>query len=220
MKRVTNFIFIACIFFSFQGVAQAFADEIGQFKKQDRLHPPPKNAILFIGSSTIQKWSDVNNYFPGYAIINRGFGGSTLPDIIFYVDSIIVPYHPRQVIIYCGDNDLASSDSVTADTVFQRFRELFKSIRVKLPGENIVYISIKPSPSRARLQEQMLKANRLIQTFLSHYQHTAFIDVYHKMLNRDGTIMTNIFSDDNLHMNEKGYAIWQKAILPYLSKKK
>jgi len=219
MKRSKYFLFLVCIIFSVvQVFAQPFSDEIKDFKKQDSLNPPPTGAILFVGSSSFRKWTDVSSYFPGYTIINRGFGGSTLPDVTMYIDDIILPYHPKQVVIYCGDNDLASSDAITADSVLARFKVLFDGIRTKLPGENIVFVSIKPSPSRARLKEKMEKANLLIQTYLSLYTHTAFVDVYHKMLNPDGTIMSDLFLEDNLHMNAKGYAIWQKAIAPYLSK--
>jgi lysophospholipase L1-like esterase len=199
-------------------MAQPFIEDIQEFKKQDQLHPPPSGAILFVGSSSFTKWKDVSDYFPGYTIINRGFGGSSLPDLIRYADDIIIPYHAKQVVIYCGDNDLASSDAITPDSVFVRFKVLFDMIRNKLPGENIVYVSIKPSPSRARLKEKMDQANLLIKTYLSINQNTAFIDVYHKMLNPDGSIMSNIFLEDSLHMNATGYAIWQKAITPYLSK--
>ena len=218
MKLFKHFLFIICISISVQGFAQPFADEIQTFKNQDKLNPPPAHSILFVGSSSFRKWTNVSSYFPGYTIINRGFGGSMFPDVIRYSNDIIIPYHPKQVVIYCGDNDLASSDAITADSVFERFRVLFQLIRTGLPDENIVYISIKPSPSRARLQEKMEKANLLIQTYLSIQSHAAFIDVYHKMLNPDGSIMTDIFLEDNLHMNAKGYAIWQKAIAPYLSK--
>lgn len=199
-------------------LAQPFIEDIQEFKKQDLANPPPTGAILFVGSSSFTKWKDVSDYFPGYTIINRGFGGSTLPDLIRYTDDIIVPYHPKQVVIYCGDNDLASSDAITADSVFERFKVLFDLIRSRLPGENIVYISIKPSPSRARLKGRMDQANLLIKTFLSINQNTAFVDVYHKMLKPDGSPMSTIFLEDSLHMNGSGYAIWQKAITPYLSK--
>lgn len=217
MKILKSLIVIG-IFFTSRCFAQPFSGEIQEFKNQDKLNPPPANAILFVGSSSFKKWTDVSNYFPGYTILNRGFGGSTLPDIIFYVPEIIIPYHPKQVVIYCGDNDLASSDAVTADTVFERFRVLFELIRTNLPGENILFISIKPSPSRIRLKEKMEKANLLIQTYISLQQHAGFVDVYHKMLNPDGSVMTDIFLEDNLHMNAKGYAIWQKVISPYLLK--
>jgi lysophospholipase L1-like esterase len=199
-------------------LAQPFIEDIQEFKKQDLSHPPPSGAILFVGSSSFTKWKDVSDYFPGYTIINRGFGGSTLPDLIRYTDDIIVPYHPKQVVIYCGDNDLASSDAITPDSVFERFKVLFDLIRSKLPGENIVYISIKPSPSRARLKTKMDQANLLIKTFLSINHNTAFVDVYHQMLKPDGSPISSIFLEDSLHMNASGYAIWQKAIKPYLSK--
>jgi lysophospholipase L1-like esterase len=199
-------------------MAQPFIEDIQEFKKQDQLHPPPTGAILFVGSSSFTKWKDVSDYFPGYTIINRGFGGSSLPDLIRYADDIIIPYHAKQIVIYCGDNDLASSDAITPDSVFVRFKVLFDMIRSKMPGENIVYVSIKPSPSRVRLKEKMDQANLLIKTYLSINTNTAFVDVYHKMLNTDGSIMSNIFLEDSLHMNATGYAIWQKAITPYLSK--
>jgi lysophospholipase L1-like esterase len=218
MKPIKYFLFITCMIISMQVCAQPFADEIREFKKQDSLNPPPARAILFVGSSSFRKWTDVSSYYPGYTIINRGFGGSTIPDVTYYLNDIIVPYHPKQVVIYCGDNDLASSDAITADSVLERFKVLFNGIRARLPGENIVFVSIKPSPSRARLREKMEKANLLIQTYMSLYPNTGFVDVYHKMLNHDGTIMADLFLEDQLHMNAKGYSIWQKAILPYLSK--
>ena len=117
--------------------AAPFQDEINQFKQQDKQHFPPKNAILFVGSSFLRMWSDVQDYFPGYTIINRGFGGSTLPDVIRYTPDIIFPYHPKQVVIYCGDNDLASSD--TANTVFERFKTLFTMIRQNQPDVSVVF---------------------------------------------------------------------------------
>ncbi|HEV3223135.1 MAG TPA: GDSL-type esterase/lipase family protein [Puia sp.] len=218
MKILKSLLLVVGILFTSHCLAQPFADEIQEFKKQDKINLPPSNSILFVGSSSFRKWTDVSNYFPGFTIINRGFGGSTLPDVIFYAPEIIFPYHPKQVVIYCGDNDLAASDAITADTVFERFRVLFEMIRKNLPGENILFVSIKPSPSRIRLKEKMEKANLLIQTYLSLQQHAGFVDVYHKMLNTDGSVMTDIFLEDNLHMNAKGYAIWQKVITPYLLK--
>jgi lysophospholipase L1-like esterase len=195
-----------------------FYDEIQSFKKLDSAHFPPKNAILFVGSSSIRKWQDVQSYFPGYKIINRGFGGSELTDVIRYANDIIIPYHPRQIVIYAGENDLAYSDSITAAIVLNRFTKLFNIIRSALPMVPIVYISIKPSPSRAKIMPETVDANRLIRQFLQSKKKAVFVDVYYKMLNKDGNPMPDIFSEDNLHMNAKGYHIWQKAIMPYLLK--
>lgn len=195
-----------------------FWDDIQAFKRQDSVHQPPKNAILFIGSSSFTKWTDVSDYFPGHTIINRGFGGSTLVDQIRYVNNVVFPYHPKQVVVYCGENDLAASDTVTSEMVYKRFVTLFNLIRKKLPGASIVFISLKPSPSRWHLREKMIAANNKIKAFLATKRKTVFADVYHKMLDRNGVPMKEIFLDDNLHMNAKGYAIWQKELQPHLLK--
>lgn len=195
-----------------------FYDEIQQFKKLDSAHFPPKNAILFVGSSSIRKWQDVQEYFPDVKVINRGFGGSELSDAIRYANDIIIPYHPRQIVIYSGENDLAYSDTITPAIVLRRFETLFTIIRSALPMVPIVYISIKPSPSRQKLMPEMVEANRLIKNYLQSKKKAVFVDVYHKMLSANGKPMPDIFVEDNLHMNAKGYHIWQKAIRPYLLK--
>jgi lysophospholipase L1-like esterase len=212
------FVIIIICFVAVAAKAQPFINEIKAFKTQDSIKFPPKHAILFAGSSSFRKWTDVQDYFPAYTIINRGFGGSALPDVIRYVNDIIFPYAPKQIVIYCGENDLAYSDSVTAQIVFNRFKQLFEIIRNKMHDENIVFVSIKPSPSRAAIMPKIVEANSLIKTFLSSQTNTSFVDVYHLMLNADGTPIKEIFGDDNLHMNAKGYAIWQKAIQPFLIK--
>ena len=209
--------FLPAILFA-QTTHPPFWDEIQNFKKEDSLKPPPKNAILFVGSSSFRFWTTVQQDFPGYTIINRGFGGSALPDVIRYESDIIFPYHPKQVVIYCGDNDLAASDNITAGIVYARFKELFTSIRKKLPSASVVFVSIKPSPSRQKLMPRMDSANKMIKSFLLKNKKTAFVDVYHKMLNADGTPRDELFREDKLHMKPNGYAIWTNAIKPYLLK--
>src|SRR6187399_34974 len=194
-----------------------FWKDIQNFKKQDSISFPPKNAILLIGSSSFTKWTDVQDYFPGYTIINRGFGGSTLLDEIRYVNDIVFPYKPKQIIIYCGENDLASSDTVTAAMVFDRFKQLFQLIRYKTEAP-IAYISMKPSPSRRHLFPKMRQGNQLIKDFLATQKNVVFIDVHEKMLNTVGEPFPEIFLSDSLHMNAKGYTIWQKEIQSYLLK--
>jgi len=196
---------------------QPFWNDIQNFKKQDSVSFPPKNAILLIGSSSFTKWTDVQDYFPGYTIINRGFGGSTLLDEIRYVNDIVFPYQPKQIIIYCGENDLASSDTVTAAMVLDRFKQLFQMIRDKSEAP-IAYISMKPSPSRRHLFPKMREGNQLIKDFLATQKNTAFIDVHQKMLDLTGEPLPEIFLDDSLHMNAKGYAIWKKEMEPYMQK--
>ena len=192
-------------------------NEIIGFKKQDSLHRPPKKAILFVGSSSFRFWKDVEKAFPTHTIINRGFGGSSLPHVIQYAEEIIFPYKPKQVVIYCGENDM-TGENVTGDTVFQRFENLFTLIRSRLKNVPIVFVSMKPSPSRWHLKEKLERGNALIKEFLATKKKTAFVDVWTPMLTADGKPREELFLADRLHMNEKGYAIWTQKIEPVLLK--
>jgi len=224
MKRINILILALLILqlFNNKVIAQTnppFFKEIEAFKKMDQNNPPQKGVILFVGSSSFTNWKDVQNYFPGYAIINRGFGGSSLPDVIRYAQDVIYPYQPSQVVIYCGENDFTTSQNTNADTVLNRFTTLFGMIRKEIPRAHILFVSIKPSPSRAKYMPEMVRTNDLIRKYLKRRSRTGFVDVYSKMLLDDGSPMPDIFLGDKLHMNKNGYAIWQKAIWPYLRKK-
>jgi len=195
-----------------------FWSDIQNFKKQDEKSFPPKHAILFVGSSSLKKWNNLQDDFPGYTIINRGFGGSTLADLIRYADDIVFPYHPKQVVIYCGENDLASSDTVTAGEILARFKALFKTIRGRYSDLPVAYIAIKPSPKRRHLLPKMRECNQLIKEFLAMQKNAVFIDVYQPMLDDSGQPLPEIFLRDGLHMNAKGYALWKKILEPFLLK--
>lgn len=203
-----------CVFAQQQ---EPYHDEIQAFKKQDSLKPPPKNGIVFIGSSSLRKWTDLEKTFADYHAINRGFGGSTLTDAIYYEHDLVDPYQPKQVVIYSGENDIAYGN-VTAQMVLNRFKTLFKLIRDKQPLLPVAFISIKPSPSRAQFQPIMIEANQLIKNFLQKERKTVFIDVYKKMLNEQGQMRPELFGPDMLHMNAMGYQIWTDAIRPHLIK--
>lgn len=194
-----------------------FWNDIQAFKKQDSSIMPPKGKILMIGSSSFTFWKDVSSFLPGYPFINRGFGGSSLPHLIDYFDDIVKPYKPRQIIIYCGENDLGGN--INGDSVVQRFKTLFHMIRHYDKKVQVTYISMKPSPSRAHLMKDMETGNQKIKEWLSTQKRAAFIDVYHLMLDNQGNPKPEIFRNDKLHMNEKGYQIWAKEIAPYLLKK-
>lgn len=219
MRLAVSITIIICLFLAIRSIAEpAYWYDIQNFKKQDSMHPPKQHAILFIGSSSFTKWTDVQAYFPGHAIINRGFGGSTLLDVIHYVPEVVYPYNPKQVVIYCGENDIAYSDTVTAATVLARFKILFGLIREKYHNENIVFVSIKPSPSRQKLLPLFQQANALIKQFLATEKNTTFVDVFDLMLTKDGKLLPELYVDDMLHMKPAGYAIWKKALEPVLEK--
>jgi lysophospholipase L1-like esterase len=201
-----------------QDTKPRFYDEIQKIRKADSVDKHSTPAILFIGSSSFTMWKDIKEYFPGRPIINNGFGGSTLPDLIHYIHDIVPAKNIKQVVIYCGENDLASSDSVTATKVLERFRILFTTLRNKIKDVPIVYVSMKPSPSRQLLLGKMREGNKLIRQYLKTRRKTAFVDVYNEMVDDEGKPRAELFLDDNLHMNKQGYAIWQKILEPYLSK--
>ncbi len=198
--------------------AQPFASEIAAFNKLDSISFPAAGQILLIGSSSFTKWKDVQNYFPGYPILNRGFGGSSLPDVIYYANDLIFPYRPKQIIIYCGENDFAASDTVSVKMVVDRFKNLLNVIRAKYKKIPVAYISMKPSPSRVQLMPEFVAANDHIKQYLKSKRNTAYIDVYSAMLDADGKAMADLFIEDNLHMNAKGYSIWQRIMTPFLKK--
>ncbi len=214
VKTVLAFVFI--FNFATNSFAQPFLKEVNYFKKLDSITPPHTNPILFIGSSSFTKWVDVKNYFPGYTILNRAFGGSSLPDVIHFAEEVIFKYNPKQIIIYCGENDVAANAS--AETVLERFKTLHTLIRTKLPKVSIVFVSLKPSPSREKFWPVMIEANGMIKQFAKKHRKTYFVDIYQSMFNSDGKIMSDIFLSDNLHMNKKGYEIWQPILAPYLKK--
>ena len=201
--------------------AQPFKPEIVQFQKSDSIVMPPKGQIVFAGSSSFTKWKDVAMYFPGYPIINRGFGGATLVDLIYYVDEAIIKYQPRQVFIYCGENDMADVDTVSPATVLNRFKTLHSILLKKLPrSTKIVFVSIKPSVARWHLESKFIEANKLIQAYISTQKNIQYLDVHSFMLDENKEVFKDIFIADKLHMNPKGYLIWQKQFAPLLTSPK
>lgn len=200
------------------GQAPRFQKDIDAFLSADSIQFPSKGQLLFVGSSSFTYWKDIQDYFPGYPILNRGFGGSTLADVIRYADKIILPYQPKQIIIYCGENDIADSIPATPKIVRDRFKTLLKIIRTAMGNVPVAFVSIKPSPSRWKMEKQFLKANRLIKRYLKRDAAAVYVNVHDAMLLPDGAVNPELFIKDNLHMNAKGYAIWQKIIEPILLK--
>jgi len=217
-KVVCILCFVLCIGQSNSGLqAQPFKQEIVQFQKSDSIVMPPKGQIVFAGSSSFTKWKDVAMYFPGYPIINRGFGGATLVDLIYYVDEAIIKYQPKKVFIYCGENDIADVDTLSPATVFNRFKTLHTILLTKLPkATKIVFVSLKPSIARWHLESKFMEANQLIQAYIATQKNIQYLDVHALMLDENKEVLKDIFIADKLHLNPKGYLIWQKAFAPYL----
>lgn len=191
-------------------------DEIQKFKELDQTNAPPKNAILLIGSSSFTNWKDVNEYFPDKIIINRGFGGSSIKDLNFYAEDLLRPYQPKQIIIYCGENDFAADEKLSSKEVFKRYKTFYKTIRNYFPDIEVDYISIKLSPSRKHLWTKFEETNALIKKFQLRKKNAEYIDVVKPMQDKNGMVNESIFLEDQLHMKPSGYKIWQKAMQPFM----
>ena len=194
-----------------------FEADIKKFEAADVANPPAKGGIVFVGSSSIVMWKSLKEDFPGYNVINRGFGGSQISDSVRYAQRIVTPYEPKMVVFFAGTNDLASGKS--AETVFADYKAFVGKVREKLPTVPIAYISISPAPSRWSNVETIKKANSLIKEYAGKERNLKFIDVFSLMLDEKGGPRPELFGSDQLHMNEKGYAIWKKAVAPFLPKK-
>jgi len=188
--------------------------DIRAFEATDAVTPSPKSGIVFIGSSGIRMWTSLATDFPGMPVINRGFGGSQLPEVTAYVDRIVTPYQPRQVIVYCGGNDINAGR--TAGDVLADFQSLVRAIHAARPVVRIAYISIAPNPARWAQIDAVKAANHAVRDWIATDPRLTFIDVYAAMLGPDGRPKPDIFVADGLHMNAKGYAIWRAIVGPHL----
>lgn len=191
----------------------AWETDMQRFEAADAQSPPPRGGVLFIGSSSIRFWDTLAQDFPGVPVINRGFGGSELRDSTWYADRIIVPYAPRQILIYAGDNDLNAGR--TPQQLRADFIAFVERVRRDLPKAKIAYISNKPSPSRAQLLPVQREANTLIAAEAKRLG-VDYIDIFTPMLDASGQPDESLFIEDRLHMSRAGYVIWQRAIAPYL----
>ncbi len=194
--------------------SQQWEADIEAFEAADEAEPPPKGGVLFVGSSSIRMWTTLASDFPSVPVINRGFGGSELTDVIHFADRIVLPYDPGMIFLYEGDNDIANGASAAeVAAAFDRFVQL---VRQRLPETRIAFIAIKPSPSRLQMMGEMKKANELIREQAASDDRLEYVDVFTPMLDADGQPRSELFLDDALHLNEDGYALWKEIVAPYL----
>ena len=195
--------------------AERWDAAIQKFEDQDKVSPPPQNGVVFIGASSIVRWN-LPEYFPelGAKAINRGFGGSQSVDAVRYVERIVVPYHPRVVVYYAGDNDVEAN--VPAQEIAHQFELFDQKVHRALPQTKIIFISIKPSLRRWAFQDKMTKANAMVKSHVSTGRNMVYLDVVPKMLGADGKPIPGLFVQDGLHMTPAGY-IWTAAIKPLLN---
>jgi lysophospholipase L1-like esterase len=192
-----------------------FAEEIKKFEAADAKAPPAKGGVLFVGSSSIRMWKNLAGDFPGVAVINRGFGGSQVRHSTMYADRIVLPYEPKTIVFYAGDNDLAANRS--PEQVLADYKAFVERVHAKLPDTHIYFISIKPSKARWKLIDNIREANRLVKEFSeSQPEKLGFIDVFPAMLNAEGKPRDELLGPDGLHMTRAGYELWRDTIAPVL----
>jgi len=215
--------FIATIFFltlPILSIAQDARENrweatIRKFAEQDRADPPPKGEVLFIGSSSIRNW-DLKKSFPHDNFINRGFGGSEIADSTTFADRIALPYKPRAIVMYAGDNDIFRGK--TPKEVSDDFDSFVKLIHASAPETRIVFIAIKPSIARWSLVDKVREANELIQSNIRKDARLAYVDIDKPMLGDDGRPREDLFVKDGLHLSEAGYELWTFLVKPHLAK--
>ena len=189
---------------------------LAAFAAADRDKLPLADGVLFVGSSTIRRWTHLAQDFRQLpVVINRGFGGSTMADCDHFARDLVTRYRPSHVLVYAGENDLA--EGRTPQQVLANFSNFARVVRSELPGIRISYISIKPSPSRAAFLPQVREANKLLGAYVSTLGNADYIDIYSPMLAADGKLRPELFLADQLHMNDAGYALWQSVIAPHLA---
>ncbi len=207
MKKLLFYISVLLFSLILNAQENPFKNEIIAFLKQDSIQKPEDGMVLFIGSSSFRLWKDVKEDFKNPNILNRAFGGATLLDVIQYQEAVALQYKPKKIFIYCGENDVASSEKVTPKMVLKRFKTLYKSLRNHFPETPIVFVSLKPAISRWAMRDRMIATNKLIHGFMKNKKNAVFVDIWDAML-ENGEPKKDIFKEDNLHMNSKGYAIW------------
>ena len=192
-----------------------WAADMQRFAAEDAATPPPKDAYVFTGSSSVRMWDTLATDFPGKLVLNRGFGGSQMRDAVHYADQVALRYHPRMILVYAGDNDINAGR--TPRQVLHDFRAFVARIRRDLPDTPIAFLAIKPSPSRADQLARQQQANALVKAEAARLHRVGFIDVATPMLGADGQPRPELFIEDRLHMNRAGYELWRGVVAPYVN---
>ena len=193
-----------------------YESSIRRFEQEDQKQPPPLEGILFIGSSSIRGW-DLKPYFSDLPVINRGFGGSHIADSTAFAERIVLPYRPKVIVLYAGDNDVASGKS--PQRVLADYKTFVAKVHKSLPKTRIVFIAIKPSIARWKLVDKMREANGMIREVTEKDDRLVYVDVDAPMIGPDGKPKKELFKSDGLHLTDTGYKLWAELVRPHLKLK-
>jgi lysophospholipase L1-like esterase len=199
--------------------AESLEPLLRKFEDSDRLHPADPGTIVFTGSSSIALWNSLADDMRPLVAMNRGISRFQISDVNQYAPRIVIPYRPRAVVLYAGDNDLSPPVSKSPETVAEDFRRFVNLIHPQIPDAWIYFVSIKPSPSRWSIWPSMQRANELIAAYARTQDRVEFIDVSTAMLTENGSLRRELFLPDDLHLSARGYALWTSIIRPILLKR-
>jgi lysophospholipase L1-like esterase len=192
--------------------ADKWAKEMAAFEEQDRTDPAI-GGVVFVGSSSIRLW-DLKKSFPDLPALNRGFGGSVIPDSVDHVDLLVIRHKPRVVVFYAGDNDIGAGR--TPQQVFDDYKAFVSKVHAALPATKIAFIGIKPSIQRWALVDKVRAANALVREYAAADDRLGFVDVDGPMLGWDEKPRKDLFVADGLHMTPKGYELWTTLVRPFV----
>lgn len=191
-----------------------FADDVSSIvEKYESLPDSEKETIVFTGSSSVRLWKNIPDLFPKHQIINSGFGGSQASDLKFYLNELVLKYNPDKVFIYEGDNDLAEGKK--SEEIITDLTGIIKKLKTQNKNIDIVLIAAKPSISRWKLKRDYKKLNKKFKKLCKSDEHLYFADIWKPMLNKK-KVKEDIFTEDGLHMNAKGYVIWYDVIKNFI----
>lgn len=199
-----------------KGDPEAWESTIRKFEIQDQQHPPAKNSVLFIGSSSFTFWSTLSQDMAPIPVINRGFGGSYMRDMVKHIDRIVLPYQPRIIVMFAGTNDITANDPALAHQVFDGYVTFVERVQAAQPEVKITYIAITPTPTRWKFWSISQEANRLIQAHAQNDPNLRFIDLSEQLLGAEGKPDRSLYKFDGIHPNAQGYAKWTETIKPQL----
>ncbi len=193
-----------------------FEAEIKAFEQQDQANGLLTDGVLFTGSSSIRMWKSLEEDMKGIKVLNRGFGGATIPEVLQYAERYLLTHKPQIIVFYCGENDI--SEGASPEQVYGRFKTFAETVREKLPNTKLLYLSMKPSLSRWNLWEKYKRGDQLIRAYIYDYPQFTYLNTAKTMLDEEGELKPDIFIEDGLHMNAKGYAGWTEHIRPVVEK--
>jgi lysophospholipase L1-like esterase len=188
-----------------------FEDDILRFEAADAAQPPPAGAIVLTGSSSIARWNDqAEAALAPLTVIPRGFGGSTMSDLLYYLDRVALAYQPRAILIYEGDNDTAMD--VPNATILNQLRQLIERVHTELPATRIYVLGVKPSILRENIWPVARELNESYRELADSEPLVYYVDVATPLLDDAGRTRPDIYVGDNLHLNDRGNLIWGAAI--------